>query len=408
MGADKEWSTSPPFGKGSQGMGKENKGRFWIDGWKGVVGLISDFSQSLKCGFGPFVLLLISIFVTHSVLAQTNSSINFTKKEIAFFKWGTGANEVGIGGISQEDVNKDTQNHKKINKETGEVVPETSGLKAGSFIPQTRLKIDGNDNVYFADSINNRIFVVSSDGSLIRTINGFGRVPYFDVDETGNVFSSQVKRGDPNGLTCIKPNGEKIFYKDFRLGHIENGVLYGSAADEAITTTINGNKSIQPLNKAITIIDTGNNEEKLPPRLFSGPGGDFYGGDQDKEIVIDTRKINQHLKKIGNHIDVEKIEIKVEKKPKLSSWSDVLGVDDIGNVYIFCSYKDGYTWRSKVVEAYIDVYSPTGARLARISDSFSNGGYSLEKSTLGIDIKGNLFRILSSDNGVHIIEWVKN
>jgi hypothetical protein len=317
--------------------------------------------------FSKKVILTAMLFLEllcSSVFCQMSSnSINFTKKEIVVLKWGNGDKEIS----------------------------KSSPLKG--------LKIDGMDNIYFTDGSHQRTFIISSDGNSIKSVDFKTTGGFNTVDEVGDIFGLYYKKGEPLGLKVTKPDGTTDTYKDFNLGHVDNGVAYDQRG-----------------NKAITIRDNGDKPEKLSPHLMS-----FTSRQEDKGNIlgwndvleINTQKINRHLGKINRHLDMDKITIKIEQKKDAKhtliygeGW--VLSVDDIGNVYVLCTYKNGNGPRSKVVEGYVDVYSPNGMRLTRISDSSSIGNWQADPSLYAIDIQGNIFQLLSSDDGVHIIKQIKS
>ncbi len=341
--------------------------------------------------------LLNIYFSLDPLFAQSDSPVSFTKKEIAFFKWGDGSNEFGQGYITEKDVRKDIESNTATDKKIGVVVPGKSDLKVGPVRSLITMLIDGENNIYLADSIHKRIIVVAPDGNVTKSIDKMRKGSEFDVDEFGNVFFDYIdeKEKMPN-LVWVKPDGTRTEFKDNGLSWVVHGVAY-NPYDRKKSVTI------------MSIDDT--KPEKLPPRLFGGSKDpDVGGGSRGMDLFVSYKNINRHLKKINRQIDVDHVRIKIEQKDKLTSWATVLGVDDNGNVYTLCAYKNGPNLNTyyKVVEAYIDVYSPMGERLTRIPDSSCLGGYAQTVSNFAIDIKGDIFHILESEDGVHIIEWVKN
>src|SRR5258708_7897890 len=83
------------------------------------------------------LVLIIFVGFINSAAQSVSDSINFTKKEIAFFKWGNGTNEVGMGGISEDAVREDIRRHKKYDRKTRKEIPSASDLKVGPVIPPT-------------------------------------------------------------------------------------------------------------------------------------------------------------------------------------------------------------------------------------------------------------------------------
>jgi hypothetical protein len=338
--------------------------------------------------------LFFGIFYSLGFSQSTSDAISFTKREIAVFKWGDGPQKVGIGVINAEDAKRDIQNHKDIEEETGEAIPNSTELKAGStYFPQTEIRIDGNDNVYFTDGIHHRTFIVSADGKLIKTIPFETTGGFYTVDESGDIYGDYYKKGEPLGLIVTKPDGKKDVYKNYDFRYVENGIAYDMKG------------------KALTITDNGDKPEKLPPRLMSftfrkEDEGNILGW--NSVLKVTAGKINNHLKKINRRLDVNEITIKIEQKEKLTGEGSVLGADDVGNIYVLSTYKNGIGPHSTVIEGYIDVYSPQGERLDRISEPSCIGNYQGDPQHFAIDIRGNVFEILTSDDGVHIIKWVKN
>ncbi len=319
--------------------------------------------------------LLVVTFVFHSVLAQSNSPISFTKKEIAFLKWGDGRNEVKLNKTK----------HKLIDRSKG--VTETK-----EFVSWTRdIKIDGNDNIYFRGG-NDKIFIVSSDGSSIKTISAKKTGGLMDVDDDGDIFAPYHKIGEPEGFIRTKPDGTQEDFKHFSANYMENGIAYDI------------NK-----NKAITIADKGDQPEKLPPRLFSRVGEVDYGINAGGELcTIYTKKINKHLKKINQKIDADKIHIKVEEKDGMPPRSQFLGIDDNGNSYFLCGYYGGRNSSVPWKETYVMVYSQTGQKLTEIPVDTDYFDKQLVWTEFKIDIHGMLFQMWTSEDGIHIFKWTKN
>lgn len=358
---------------------------------KSGVGLSTAFlpSQSFQkvaCVGLTSLLLFLPIIAP----AQSNAPISFTKKEIAFFKWGNGTNEVGMGSLSKTAIEEDARRHKIINKKTGEVITETPVTQPGPFIPEIILRLDGEDNVYFSDSIHGRVFVVDSNGNVIRFVILKGAGRYFKVDEVGDVlFDYQENKGEKRNLVCVKPSGEKMVYKNFRLGRLEGGVAYDAY-----------NK-----NKAITIVKE-NGTKELPIRDIPIKN---LKTTNDIGFAINTDKIIEQLKKHGHQSEIKEIDVKLEKKENLSPWWNVIGIDEAGNIYTLIYYKTiGSPMHAKVIESFIDVYSLEGVRQSRIIEPSYLGSLFPTPDHFAIDGQGNIFQILPSKDGVHIVKWVKN
>lgn len=71
-------------------------------------------------------------------------------------------------------------------------------------------------------------------------------------------------------------------------------------------------------------------------------------------------------------------------------------------------YKNGSRWPDPIMETYVDVYSPHGERLARIPVPFGDRETVYMNEGFKIDVRGNLYQIYSSPDGVHIFEWIKS
>jgi len=320
----------------------------------------------------PIFSLLILIFLNHSVFAQSNSTISFTKKEIAFFKWGEGDNQIRL---------KKGHSHHNGQATTEEV-------NVQYYWPRD-LKIDGTDDVYIQDGKGHTFIISSVDGS-VKTVNVGG---FRAVDEAGNMYSLYYVAGEPYGLIVTKPDGTQKIYKNFDMKYEENGIAYD----------LNNNK-------AITIFDNGDQPEKLPPQLFSRWLSKNYDGDFKKEannlFSISTKKINKHLKKINRRIDSDQIQIKIEKKNSAAVEAYLLGVDDDGESYFLCGYRESIHLTSPWSDIYVRVYSQAGVKIAEIpidSDYFDK-----HVSGFALDIHGNFFQMLASEDGMHILKWIKN
>lgn len=312
-------------------------------------------------------------FLSASAFCQTSSDpISFTQKEIAFFKWGNGGNEVVL--IKDESENSYHG-------------PDLGGKKYTYRWP-SKIEMDGNDNVYFYAGAG-RIFMIPFDGSSIKTISAQKTGGLGCVDETGNIYGGYVKKGESAGFTLTRPDGTQKTYKNFYLGYEENGIVYDTVH-----------------NKSLTITGNGNNPEKFPPHLFSGKDGkDYEIKFPNSFFAIFTEKINKHLKKINRRIDSGKIQIKLEKKEGFWPLADLIGVDDNCNSYILCCYA-GENYDAPYKKAYVMVYSKTGQKISEIPIELDY--FNKHVSGIKLDIQGNVFQMHASEDGLHIIEWVKN
>ena len=344
--------------------------------------------------FLRFKKLIIGVvffsFAGQLVFGQSSSSVGFTKREIAFFKWGNGDKEIGRKIETREDYEK---KYKTFDKKTG--LPEPTPILSVSeknkivrFWGPTQLKLDGNDNVYLSDTINKRIFLVSPDGTTIRPVYSESG-GYFDVDEVGDIFKNYYKRDD-SGFICIHPDGRQDIYKNFDLSHVDNGIAYD-----------------QKKNQTIKIYDNGNKPEKLPVHRidFKEIYSPAFTG-----LIIDARKINKHLQKINRRVDVDKIRVKFEERKGLGTEKKFLGVDDNGNSYILYRFykKIFHADHNQTLEVCVVVYSPNGLILFRLPvdiDPYESPGFD---HLLAINIRGDIFHAWESGDGVHIYKWIKN
>jgi len=309
-----------------------------------------DFKSVIKLSKRQKLILILILFVSFSSKAfcqSASNSISFTKKEIAFFKWGDGANEIGM---SWEDNTEQVKKMDyKVSKKTGEVVSMSITPTIGPILPRTELHIDGNGSIYFSDSVHKRIFVLSPDGEKERTIEA-GNDSNFRVDEVGDVFFYDYKVGEPQGLTCVKLDDRKFFYKNIKLSYIESGVAYDA-------------------NKEISITDNGNKPQK--PLLFGTV--EKSEGDGNYIIYIHSRKFwNDHVV-TGRPFDdksdngYKEIPVKIEKKHKLEYTAEVLGIDGANDVYVLGSYRSGLPAHFNYFDFNVDIYSLNGDRLVASS-----------------------------------------
>lgn len=308
------------------------------------------------------VILISILFLSFSYIfafGQTSSApISFTKKEVAFFKWG--------------EIDKKNP----ISKEYSRFYPKV-------------LHIDGYDNLYFVTE-QSQIFIVPSDGSPVKK-NSLGKAGgVFIVDEEGNCYSSYYKKGEPWGFILTKPDGSQTEYKNFNLDFEENGIIYDLKN-----------------NKALTITDHGTKPEKLPPRLFITKGETNLKINYPNSFTIYTEKINKHLKKINRRIDSDKIRIKIEEKNDVKALANLIGIDDDGNSYFFCAYqsqvRDG-PWN----EADVMVYSQKGQKIAEIPLELNFYDKQAFYKEVVSNIRGDIFQMWASEDGVHISKWTKN
>ncbi len=330
----------------------------------------------------PIYLFLLSLALAQS----TSGSISFSKKEIAFFKWGNGTNEIGHKIETKEDRLKNKP--VDIDKETG--LPEPTPILSAEekkiinrYWGITLIRLDGNDNIYLSDPTNHRMFFIKSDGKVIRSINNAG-VGFFYVDEAGDVINPYFKRDD-SGFICTHPDGTQTVYKYFDFGYLNNGIVYDQARK-----------------KAITILDNGDKAEK-----FAVGGEVKY--DKNFGLIISTQDLNKHLRKINKHIDRDSIGIKFEEEKGFYHWQEFLGFDDDGNAYVLWGFPNhNASHVNQLNDAFVGVYSPEGSNLAKVP--FDIDYYKpddLTRNLFVINSRGDIYQAWESDDGVHIFKWVK-
>ena len=344
--------------------------------------------------FKKIVLISTLLFGISYIAAfgQTSSvPISFTKKEIAFFKWGSGENEVGRKIKTWEDRLKDEI---VVDKRTGlrmptPVLSETQKKRILQFWGPPMLALDGNDNLYLSDSVNQRTIFISPDGTKRRIITYV--TGYFNVDDLGNIYDSYFKK-DETGFICFRPDGKKDVYKNFELGYMENGIAYDPKN-----------------NKSITIYANGDKPEKLPAnRIFC---------EKDKQNfddgLIDTSKSKNHFKKIGREITADKVRIHFDrhgKYPGAVSQPDFLGVDDDLHFYFVYRFADLDVNKpeGKTVEEYVAVYDSSGKKLSEIPLDFDFYESTDYRNLITLNIRGDIYQAWEANDGVHIIKWTKN
>src|SRR5579871_804487 len=357
-------------------MRQENNTRFGCGLWK---------SRKSWVDFSFCFLLFIASFLTFSppvIFAQSDEPISFTKKEVGFFKWGAGENEVKLSKIQER--------HAKVEKGTNK---EVETVETTSISWPRYLRIDGNGNIYFWGQTN-QIYVLSSNGA-VKKIDGENVGGLWQVDGDGSIYAPYHRKDSSVGFFLIKPDGTQVDYKNFNLGHEENGVVYD----------VN--------DQAMTIRDNGDKPEKLPPKLFSRPKSRFkpakldFGRTGFNSFIIYSKKINEHLKKIGGHIDRDKIQIKIEGDKGLG-WTDLIGIDDSGNSYFLCKYFSGNFYEDPFNKASVMLYTPAGQKLVEIPVDLDVFDKRIDGNELAIDIHGNIFQMWASEEGLHIFQWIKN
>ncbi len=320
------------------------------------------------------ISILFFVFSNSLAFSQTSSApISFTKKEIGFYKWGVGSDEVGLQKNESDNI------YHGMN---------LGGKKYTYHWPRI-LKIDGNDNVYFLDSFNKKIFIISADGGLIKTIGMEKTGGFVLADEEGNVYGLNLEEGKGSGFILTKPDGTREVFKNFNFSYEKNGIVYDLKN-----------------NKALTITDNGDKPEKLPPQNL-----DVEKKDRDS-FVIDTKKINEHLRKINRRIDSDKVVIRIEKKLvgkfHVRPLTNLIGVDDNGNFFFFCRYSVGPGIEDPYEEADVMVYSQTGQKISEIPISLDSFNKQTSQNEIQLDIRGDVFQMWANEDGMHILKWTKH
>jgi hypothetical protein len=322
-------------------------------------------------------ILFSSVSISPAFCQSSSAPISFTKKEIAFFKWGEGKKEVKLVSYKEKNIYHGM---------------DLGGYRYTYNWPK-KMEIDGNDNIYLYSGTE-RIFVISSEGNSIKTIDAEKTGGVVCVDEFGNIYGSYRKKGEPTGFILTKPDGTQTLYKDFLFGGEENGVVFPANLNDMLGK--------QP----ITIFSNDDKPEKSPPHLSSGYGNMDCEEKNRHSLIIHTGKINKHLKKINKKIEADEIPIELEVKNRFWPLASLVGVDDNCNFYILCRYSHGPGIEAPYEEADMMVYSQTGQKIFEIPmelDCFDK-----HLSGIKLDIQGNVFQMYASEDGLHVIEWVKN
>jgi hypothetical protein len=315
--------------------------------------------------FKPVKLIftsLLFVFVNSLAFSQSSpNSVTFTKKEIAFLNWGKGPKEVSLG----KDEFMGNEGSKVINYD----------------YPR-QLWVDGNGNLYFLDRCRDdkRIFVVSADGQSIKTIEFDKTGGIADVDEDGNIYALKL-----GGFILTRPDGTQRTYDNFNFFEVVDGVVYDRMHQQAVT-----------------IADHGNEPEKFTPRLFASD----IGYKDLKSFTIRSSKINEHLKKINRHLDVDSIHIKVNSRNDLG-YANFIGVDDDGLAYCLYSYTLNNI-SGPFEEADVVVYSQLGQEIGRFQLPLRDFDKQIDINSIFLDIHGNIYQMLASEDGLHLLKWQKN
>ena len=322
-----------------------------------------------------FVILIgfVFCFIPSLILAQTSSApISFTKKEIAFFKWGDGEKEIGRHRPTARGVIH------KINKKTGKEEPSLNVSDESINSVSLNMKVGGIDKIYLRDSYHRRIFIIPTSGGSISVINNAN---LYAVDKNGEIISVVSYKDGLADFECIKSTGERAEHKNFKLDldSVEHGVVRDAIGEKSVTLFVNDNKP-----------------EELPPDVSSDIENETNEG-----FDLKTGKINKHLEKLNRKIGVNKVHIGWELKKGYVAMGYLEGVDDLGDLYVRVIYYEGWIRDDTKTESWFLIFSPQGKVLFRIPlDGILSTGPI-------IDIHGNFFGCLSANDGVHIYKWEK-
>jgi len=325
-----------------------------------------------------FFLITITLLFSASVFAADSEKISFTKKEIAFFKWGSGEYEVGLSKNESPNI----------------LHGQDLGGKKVVYDWFRRMELDGSDNIYFANG-NGQIIIVSSDGHVRETISMEKTGGLKDVDDVGDIYGNYFKKGEPTGFIITKPDGTQTVYKNFMFGGIENGIVYPLRVKEMegkapITVFLNKDTPVGNLPRSLM--------SPLEQMDFDNP--DYH------TFIIHTEKLNKRLKARNRKIDVDKISIKTEPKGRWWPINHLIGLDDDGDSYILCEYSNSSTREGPEFEADVMVYSQNGQKIIEVPIGLDY--FDKHISSLKTDIEGSVFQMWANKDGIHILKWTKN
>jgi hypothetical protein len=261
----------PPFWKGSQGMGKENKGRYWIDGLRNVMDWTDTYSQSAKCIFvSEFVfsvLLIVSwLFLIPGYVEgqpQTPVMKSSSKPETKVYA----PTNIGVqnnGDSDDEDNGEEPDSpppsmprkvrpHRLRNMGLSSADAPEKYLRTVMFeIPADDLfkkygwaqfmpcSFDSRENVYI--SFKNDVCVFDKTGKLIRSVKKESSEQYkfilgstLLVDEKGNMCIIQP---NSNIARIFDSDGNLInrvtFEKKFKKMRFSFGVIYSEETGDIV------------------------------------------------------------------------------------------------------------------------------------------------------------------------------
>jgi len=292
--------------------------------------------------------------------------MKYANHEIAFLKWGTGNDE--IGGPVQSDASNYCG---KVGK----------------------LSLDGVGHIYINDPMNEKIIVLSADGKLLRVIDFRDSSKNVDVrnafvDQYGNVYAHYADvqvEGLGVSLIYVKPNGER-----------------GSHSEKKLTKE-NLENLKEKLKKEEGLDDT--LKDALPIRFLNSYN--FFDDGANRKIVIKTNDVNKRLAKKKLHLDNDKIELNYGQFGD-SVYCAIIGVDDDGNSYLLCGVRgDRIEGNSLLLDSlFVAIFSPQGKLLTKISLNFNSCETTSPRDYwCALNVRGDVFRLICINDGVHIFKW---
>jgi hypothetical protein len=302
------------------------------------------------------------------------SAPNFTKKEIAFFKWGQ----------ANENINLKVEERQKVNSGTREATISKS------FYWPRYFKMDGNDKIYF-DNWNGQILVLSDEGQVIKSLDTEKTGNLFDVDGGGNLYGGYNKKNKKIGFIRTKPDGSQVIYNNFILNRVENGVAYPFHG-------VGNNK-----NEPITFYDVSNKPKTLPPSYY------YLKQTKYGSLSIPTKNINDYYASNHKMITGTNIRITIPEMDGEVPYYHLFGITEDGLCYFFCGYQKKYTPPSNPWDrAYVLIFSSIGKLIEKIPVETDYFDGQILAGEMSVDIHGNFYQMLALKDGVHFIKWELN
>ncbi len=315
--------------------------------------------SELKIFTVTFSFFIISILPPQHVMGQSKVVNGYTKQQILYLQFGNGDKEVRVLG--------------------------------NPFCGPGAMAVDKNENIYISEPGNHRIQVFSSNGSLIKSVPTDSAVSSFQINETGDIYTTYLADKFKLKILRIKSNGEKIkyeqkwgpIYEDSLLDETGNKIF--SFEDRPSTSS----KFNEPLFLKTDVTNTYNRKR----------GGDWF-------LHIRTEKINRIAQKNGKATISDSVNIPLENKRSMHLEYKVLGFDDDGNVYLLQGYSRNHYMDLK--EEEIRIYSIEGTLISEIpvdiDACYANG---LNQHFYLVDKKGNIFQLLTTQTGAYVYKWIK-